>query len=788
MEFVRNKTQITNPTLRSIMSGPPTTSGSETLALLQLFCERLSFRERKALITLSRSQSIPERDSSPILFDKVSPILDRLVVEPPFENLAQPLLEEGRLVLKLLSSHLTTGLLIVFALGVELSLPDIEAGRRESFTKELLATQTLRRQGEWNWEALCYLSPENDPEVIHPLFPVKTKLQRTFASKLLSLENRYRGRVIRPHYTRRGISSESSEYLLHRLIDYKRFKRYHGPTDTFHRSLDKRNVTSKDIIHHYVRTGHWIPGRVELKQRWYPSGLLPRTYFAWGGDAIALSAYLREFFNDLGDCFEPTHRKNRVQPDWLDFPARTPTGGFMFYDLTSFTSWFHEQVPFLRSLSDRFSRLPVLVSGEDLSLSQTTIGALIESYNDKLNDFPEFIINSASIKEDTYEGRSFIHQTAGFLGIPGNLITCTLAHGLAIASQHTSPHALQVPGDDVGCRYCNENHLHDIGVCAKTLGVLQMDKVYRIPGLSVYLKRLVVDLHSKITLAPMLIYPLLPYLINPIGPYHSDQYRLPKAHELQPRCARVLVAFMRDLWNETHGDIDFESEEIILLFLRRVHDMVGLPYGPIFQGYLYGVEDEDQKYSDITVKFSVEDDDCLRRSPDVEFASKHIVTMIIRSTGEVPITPSFNSLKTGDTVIVRRSKGWSYLEDMGYVRVLGIPGEKITLIGSDARDAFLFASEPPLREVEALSDLTTAQLVAAGILDHGDAEVFEDVDGSGSRHVDLNTGSWRYRRYVDLDDPKGAGLYGRSKRWVNDGLSSTRESLSPEPFTTTLDY
>lgn len=50
-----------------------------------------------------------------------------------------------------------------------------------------------------------------------------------------------------------------------------------------------------------------------------------------------------------------------------------------------------------------------------------------------------------------------------------------------------------------------------------------------------------------------------------------------------------------------------------------------------------------------------------------------------------------------------------------------------------------------------------------------------------------NLSSWRYRRYVDLDDVKSAGFYGRSREWVNDGLANTRSSLSPEPEVE-LDY
>lgn len=522
-----------------------------------------------------------------------------------------------------------------------------------------------------------------------------------------------------------------------------------------------------------------------MKQRWYPSGLLPRTYFSWGGFAIALSTYLRNFFNNLGDCFPPTHRHNRVQPDWLQMPERRDDGGFMFYDLTSFTSWFHEHEPFLRAVSDRFRAVTVYLCGYDLTLAEHNLGDLLDAYVSELNDLPEFIVHGNIKGAEGLDEHTFRHLCAGFLGIPGNLITCTIAHGLAQASLVSHERELQVPGDDVGTGFRSAYHADDKGVCAKTLGVLQFDKVFSTQkGISIYLKRLVVDLGRSITLSPMLIFPLLPYLINPTGSYRSNQFRLPPPDDLRPRAAKVMVAFCRDVWKSTKGVIDKDTHEILLLFLRHMHDMVGLPYGAIFQGRLYGDDPESEAggYPGITVKFSVEDDDCLYSNPDAVFASKHITRMTIRATNEVELTPPFDSLRAGETIIVNRARSWSFLEDMGYVRVVGIPGEKIELIGPDARKAYLFASEPPLREVEILEPLRTDQLVAAGVLKSGGGLAYEGKDESGSRHVDMNTRSWRYRRYVDLDDPKGAGLYGRSKDFVDDKLASTRFSLSPEPI------
>jgi hypothetical protein len=526
-----------------------------------------------------------------------------------------------------------------------------------------------------------------------------------------------------------------------------------------------------------------------MKQRWYPSGLLPRTYFAWGGTAIAVASYLRNFFNDLGDIYAPTHRKNRVQPDWL----RSQTlghGGFLFYDLTSFTSWFHEHTPFLRALADRFRNTPVFLVGDDLTLSEHDLGSLIDAYTDWVNDFPEFIVNGKILGME-FDNETFRHLCAGFLGVPGNLITCTIPHGLALGSLHANESELQVPGDDVGGAYTTVENKKDHMVCASTLGVLQFEKVFSTPELCLYLKRLVLDLGNHIDLAPMLIYPLLPYLVNPQSrTYQSNRFRLPDRSKVLSRAASVLVSFHRDLWRHTHGTIDSESADIILLFLRRIHDQVGLPRGSIFQGRVYGVDDPDDTihYSDISVKFPVDDDDILYKNPDLYFASRFITRMTIRGMQDVEVTEGYRELQSGDRIIVRNSKGWRFLEDMGYVRILGIPGEKIELVGEAARDAFLFAAEPPLREVEVISDLESHQLLAVGVLKDPESVEFHSPSVYKSRSVDPSLQSWRYRRYVDLDDPRSAGFYGRSRDWVNDGLANLRSSLSPEPQDIDLDY
>jgi len=755
------------------------------------FCTQLTPSERKALITLARSQSIPGESDSPILFGKTAPILNKLCLHPPFDNLlTNTLTRVGHIVIRMVLSPLLTGLLIVITLGMPLSDDDVQIEKSKSFNKELVATQTRRKAGEWNWSQILGGQLQRD-SMIHPMFPRLSPLQHSFRSSLFQFRRRMSGRIILPHYSRRGISSESASHLIHRVD--KRARMISSPRRTFHKNLDPSNVTSRDVIHHYIRTGAWIHGRTEMKQRWYPNGLQPRTYFAWGADAIACSTYLRVFFNDLADCFPPTHRHNRVQPDWL-LDDSIPPGGFFFYDLTSFTSWFHEQVPFLEALSEYFKDTYVYLVGDGLSLSYHSIGSLIDGYTRWCNDFPEFIVSRSLSGSDSMDApMSFKHLCAGFLGIPGNLAMCTLPHGLAMASNFDDGRQLQVPGDDVGASYWSALDLLDKKICATTLGTLQMEKVYHLPEISVYLKRLVIDRGNSITLADMLIFPLLPYLVDRTGDTSSSIYRLPPPDQIVKRACSVLVTFMRDLWNLTKGDLNQYESSLILSFLRGIHDRLKIPYGAVWQSRYFCDEGPLRKDSlvGVVIKFPVDDEAYLVSDPDLRFADRFVEVMHIRSTADVEVTSVTEGLSEGMTLYVPKRRGWTFLEDMGYVELGGIPGEVLTLVGPDAKTAFLNAHEPNLREVRVLCDIGVECLRSVGIISSEDEVSYfispSEILGTVSR--DLRTEqSWRYSRYVDLDavvrDGRSAPLPVRSYH-IND---RGERAVSPLSDAAELDY
>lgn len=718
---------------------------TEELSTLWELCCHLDFAGRKALVTLARSQSLPDPNDS-VLFAKILPILPYISVPGSIDdNGAYTLSAEGKVVTDLIVNPLFSAMVISFALGVELDDNQVLHGRKTSLAKELLATQTLRRPSSWNWSAILR---GDGHQIIHPLFPNLSPPQLRFSIALSRFRNRCKNRTVFPHYTRRGVSHETAERF--RIQKENRYLKFAGPRRTLFNTYKVGNVTSLDIVKHHVRCNEWIAGRSEMKQKWYPSGLLPRTYFCWGGEEISASTYLRTFFNDLVDQFPPTQRNNRVHPNWLFDPDISDGGGFMFYDLTSFTSWFHEHVPFLKALQDYFSGICVYLLGYDLRLKRADLGVMIGSYTRICNDFPEFVLSEKLTDIGVAGVTVYRHLCAGLLGVPGNLATCTLPHGLALSANYSEERCIQAAGDDAGASYRNDHDQYCVLLIGNTLGVLQWEKIFfDIQECCLFLKRRVINNGTSIDLAQLLIYPLLPYLLSRNDHVRSNRFSLPHTADVLKRACSVLVTFHRDLWKHSKGDLSDQDCRIILSFLRTVHDVTQIPYGGIFQGRLCEDDKEQADYPDVRLKFPVDDVDILLNRPDLLFAGKYIEHFRIRDTSGVELSEIGSSLQEGDVIVVNAGKKWTFLEDMGYARVLGIPGEVIHLVGADAKEAFLHGSEPSVRRVEILSCLNEEQMIAMGLYD---PEFFDSSSESYSLGMEVSS-VYRRSAYVDYDKP-----------------------------------
>lgn len=223
--------------------------------------------------------------------------------------------------------------------------------------------------------------------------------------------------------------------------------------------------------------GIYVEGPCELGQRWYPSGVTPRSYFVSGASAHHVAKYTKNMWNDLADSLSVTNKRNRVNPSRIHV---TGTKTAVFYDLTSFTSNMSAQRPFLERLSVYCSGRRVVVADGELGLIERDLGDIIREYN-AMNTQPGFRWESEpTIFPET-------HGVAGFLGVFGNIATCNFLHGAVILQCCDTEEECGCAGDDVVVVVEEEE---TVWACASTLGILALEKTFLSSDLdAVYLKR-----------------------------------------------------------------------------------------------------------------------------------------------------------------------------------------------------------------------------------------------------------------------------------------------------------
>jgi hypothetical protein len=244
---------------------------------------------------------------------------------------------------------------------------------------------------------------------------------------------------------------------------------------TFGISLEDVPIWSQiDWSKTYHFTGHKIGGVSEMRQKWYPSGAKPRTYYCQGGTHYQSSCHLQDPFTVLVNSNPITHHIHRLQPNRLILKEGCH---YRIYDLISFTSRMDEQKNFLDKLSSFSSGVIVYVLDLRIGLIPTDLGELLWDYNQLCANHPEVSYEriSKDIDEDWIIGD---HARASMLGIFGNLMSCTFAHAALIAQCIKEEDQVNVAGDDGIIEETPENEGH-IDICICALGDYERSKTFR---------------------------------------------------------------------------------------------------------------------------------------------------------------------------------------------------------------------------------------------------------------------------------------------------------------------
>lgn len=237
------------------------------------------------------------------------------------------------------------------------------------------------------------------------------------------------------------------------------------------------SVATQGVLEYlYMKYGDTMEGPCEIKQRWYTNGLKPRTYFVCGPTLYNATKYTKHLWNDLCDALVITHRRNRVNPRRISI---LHTQRALFYDLSTFTSNCAAQRSFLQVLACHCDGVPFSYHDGLSGICEGDLGQVIRTYCESCVQ-PHYAFPD---KEE-----EFVHGVAGFLGVYGNIATCTFLHGAFLLQLADSTSACGCAGDDAVL--ATHKDAPEIWKCVSLIGVLAVEKTFSSDDPDcVYLKR-----------------------------------------------------------------------------------------------------------------------------------------------------------------------------------------------------------------------------------------------------------------------------------------------------------
>jgi hypothetical protein len=282
----------------------------------------------------------------------------------------------------------------------------------EGIQKELVASQEKYHPQTFNYASFLSSSKEiRHSTPLSPGFLVRPEVHDLLYYGFEHAIQRIETSLLYPDYSNKTIGVEATRNL-RCAVDGMEFEDYVENT-----------TRGLEIL--YCRSGWKVKGRTEARWAWKFNDLKPRVYYARGPDQYYNSRYVQAIFNIFVDAFEFCHRFRRFDHNHLRFPVSATA---FIYDYESFTSKLWEIRNFTRELAEKCRGRTVRIVDTYEGVITADLGELLEEFNVACNIFPEFDIGKLNW-DRFYEEEVLIHN-CGMLGVPGNISSCTLLHGI----------------------------------------------------------------------------------------------------------------------------------------------------------------------------------------------------------------------------------------------------------------------------------------------------------------------------------------------------------------------
>lgn len=589
------------------------------------FITGLDIALRKQLITLCRGMSIPLVGTT--LYAKTSSILQKAD-----ESTFAPLIQH------LVTTHILNGLLVSLCISMPLSTQAVNNTYRTMLAKEMKVMESSPLPSAINYN--CFFGDYSTP--IHPSVPPNPRqahaIHTLIDQWITSLEEK---RFIIPHITSKLCSKATQDLVRERHPEYTTF--------------EEEGATQADLEYLYMTTGDKMVGSpCEVKQRWYTSQLFPRTYYAAGAEAYHRSKYVRDALNSLCDFLPSTERFSRVNPHRIVLSSAESHA--IIYDLTSFTSNMHEQRYFMERLSLYCRGHTIRILDAVEGVVEADLGSILSEYN-QLNIEPSYSSGKLIGKD-----LQLVHHVAGFLGVYGNLASCTFLHGAIMSQIVDSFSQLGVAGDD-GLIDSSDDYTTFFVI--RLLGLAEESKGYTTedPGWQIYLKRPIRQSLNRVFAESFALYSMIEHL------FEEDDKRFftaPRSHmERKASLASSIVVYLRSLSRLTLSVMEKES---VHAFLLGIYRHAGFPVS----GYLPNISSHrsvnDQKLpSTLVPSMGLEH---IGKDPiESTITSLYDGVAVLPEKVETSIEVDQDLLYVGSEFVATGSAWLSYLRKLGFVEL-----------------------------------------------------------------------------------------------------------------------
>lgn len=528
----------------------------------------ISLHQRKVLLTMTRCQVSPSINSR--LFQRYKAVWNSYIRVPDYivDRLHTPHYTLRLLALRLTAylTPLRSGLLSMLIRNAPLADPsDAIVARDASIMKEIQAALNKHHPVSLDYSSIMSLDLHHTSRLAYntPLAPeTSTEIHYSLIAAGRSLTQR----ILYPACSTKtiGVICRKNAEILQ--------NNYH-PTEI---------LSTADLERYYHQTGFRLSGPSEVRVAWTYNILSPRVYFAQGSDVYYDSRYIQAVFNILVDALGITHRFTRFHPQSVSISKDDLA---YIYDYSSFTSSLHEIRNFCHQLTLFFKGTPITLLDTHDGIITTDLGRVLEDWNQSCNIDPSFD-TSQLFDLDTFEG-IFTHN-CGMLGVPGNISSCTLLHGIHLAIVLESLATGKVIGDDAFLVFSREMKISGYDTITMkqallNLGEVAVEKVEKWDVDDVededtwhYTKRPIVRVsEDRMYFGKQIIWPSLANALD----LHDKMHRTSPDDTLGARQKKYANQVFRFLVSTQElGEPTPEDQELVSLCLRSWHHFLHIPW------------------------------------------------------------------------------------------------------------------------------------------------------------------------------------------------------------------